>query len=125
MIALLVPTRTLGFGARLCKKGVVIHTQGKIRENILQARGDKIGVKGDSKLASKANQNRALSNVVGGPRCGELWPEPTSGGVEEIAYVSVSDSGVLDLYMWGQEQQRWSHEASSICGWIRYSRASL
>lgn len=70
-------------------------------------------MKGDFKLASKSNQNSVGSNVLGGPRCGEVWPEPTANGDEGISYVSVSDSGVLDLYMWHESELRWRHAAST------------
>lgn len=57
------------------------------------------------------------SNVVAGPRCGEFWPDPavdaTVAGELPITYVSVSTSGVIDLYMWKAETDRWHHRAST------------
>jgi len=66
--------------------------------------------------------DRPTSNVLWGPRCGEYWPDPTptASGQEEAAlpvtYVSVSATGVLDLYLWGVGQERWRHAASTTKG---------
>jgi hypothetical protein len=59
-----------------------------------------------------------LSNVVWGPRCGEFWPDPTpspsgEGDGVPVTYVSVSQTGVLDLYICSYKSQRWKHAAST------------
>lgn len=59
-----------------------------------------------------------LSNVLWGPKCGEFWPDPatTTSNQEDsqpVAYVSVSTTGVLDLYIWKSELGRWKHSAST------------
>ena len=58
-----------------------------------------------------------LSNVLWGPRCGEFWPDPSPApSVEDampVTYVSVSSTGVMDLYVWSGELERWQHAAST------------
>ncbi len=53
------------------------------------------------------------SNVIGGPRCGEFWPDPSEGSQRIMAYVHVSNEGVLELYTWDAEKRRWCHRVST------------
>ena len=52
-------------------------------------------------------------NVVGGPRCGEYWPAPSSASQHISAYVDLSDSGVCCLYVYDHAGRRWAYRTST------------
>lgn len=52
-------------------------------------------------------------NVVGGPRCGEFWPVPSSTTGQVSAYVDLSDTGVCCLYVYDHSGHRWAYRTST------------
>ena len=55
-------------------------------------------------------------NVIGGARCGEAWPEPSSsrhGDESVVSYINISKNGVLELYLWDPAVSRWTHRVST------------